>query len=247
MANTLKGWLTNNTVTADPNDKILVLESTGKADMNKIHEEMLAQDTGLRPETLSHVTTLFNRVCAQLLMNGYTLNTDLFQASPRFTGIVESGKWNPKKNNIYVSFTQDKVLREEIAKTSVHILGEKNDVMYILEVEDCKTGLKDGTATAGRNLIIRGAYLKITGTDATIGITLRNLKDNTVVKLDNDMIAHNNPSELTLLMPANTADGNYELTLCTQYSNQRLLKTPRSVSVNITFGQVSDGDKPEEL
>ena len=247
MANTLKGWLTDNTVTADPNDKILVLESTGKADMKKIYEEMLAKNTGLSAETLTHATTLFFRTCAQLLMNGYTLNTDLFQASPRFTGVVESGKWNPAKNNIYVSFTQDKVIREEIAKTSVHILGEKNDIMYILEVEDRKTGLKDRTATAGRNLIIRGASLKIAGTDEAVGITLRNLKDNTVVKLDEDMIAHNNPSELTLLMPADTADGNYELTVSTQYSNHYLLKTPRSASVNITFGQVSDGDKPEEL
>ena len=247
MANTLKGWLTDNTVTADPNDKILVLESNGKADMNKVFKEMLAQDTGLRPETQVHVVTLFLRTCAQLLMNGYQLNTDLFQATPRFTGVIESGKWNPKKNSIYVSFTQDKILREEIAKTSVHILGEKNDVMYILEVEDCKSGLKDGTATAGRNLIIRGAYLKVAGTDAAVGITLRNLEDNKVVKLDDDMIAHNNPSELTLLMPANMADGNYELTVTTQYSNQRLLKAPRSASVNITFGQVSDGDKPSEL
>ena len=29
MANTLKGWLADNTVTTDPNDKILVLESAG--------------------------------------------------------------------------------------------------------------------------------------------------------------------------------------------------------------------------
>lgn len=38
MANALKGWLANNTVTADSkdsNDKILVLKSTGKADMKK--------------------------------------------------------------------------------------------------------------------------------------------------------------------------------------------------------------------
>ena len=48
-------------------------------------------------------------------------------------------------------------------------------------------------------------------------------------------------------MPADTADGNYELTVSTQYSKNYLLKAPRSASVNITFGQVSDGDKPEEL
>ena len=49
-------------------------------------------------------------------MNGYNVNTGLFYAVPRFTGIVEKGLWNPLKNGIYVSFIQDKVLREEIAK-----------------------------------------------------------------------------------------------------------------------------------
>lgn len=66
MANTLKAWLTDNTVTADPNDKILVLESTGKADLDKVLEEMQAEDTGLRPETQAHVVALFQRKCARL-------------------------------------------------------------------------------------------------------------------------------------------------------------------------------------
>ena len=50
-------------------------------------------------------------------MNGYNVNTGLFYAVPRFTGLIEGGRWNPEKNSIYVSFNQDKVLREEIAKT----------------------------------------------------------------------------------------------------------------------------------
>ena len=80
MANTLKGWLADNSVTSDPNDRILVLESTGKADINKVYEEMLAEDTGLRRETIVHVTTLYERICARLLMNGWYLNTGLFYA-----------------------------------------------------------------------------------------------------------------------------------------------------------------------
>ena len=66
MTNTLKGWLADNTVTTqDKTDKILVLESAGKADSNKVYEEMLAEDTGLRRETIVHVTTLYERVCAR--------------------------------------------------------------------------------------------------------------------------------------------------------------------------------------
>ena len=39
-----------NSVTPDPKDKIFVLETTGKADIHKIYEEMRAEDTGLRLE-----------------------------------------------------------------------------------------------------------------------------------------------------------------------------------------------------
>ena len=70
MANTLKVWMAPNSVTSDPNDKIFVLETTGKADIDNIYEEMRADDTGLRPETIVHVVTLFERVCARLLTNG---------------------------------------------------------------------------------------------------------------------------------------------------------------------------------
>lgn len=251
MTNILKGWLVDNTVTADPNDKILVLESTGKADSERVYEEMLAEDTGLRRETIVHVSTLYERVCARLLMNGYQLSTGLFYAVPRFTGVIKGGKWDPEQNNIYVVFNQDKVMREEIAKTSVHILGEKPDVMYILEVEDRKTGLRDRSATPGRNLFVRGAYLKVAGTDKSVGVFLRNHADSKETRLDDDMIVRNNPSELILLMPADLADGEYDLVIRTQYSSKHVLKVPREVSTVITVGEGGggggDSESPDEI
>ena len=92
-----------------------------------------------------------------LILNGYSVNTGLFRAVPQLKGVVEGGAWNKENNSIYVSFTQDKALREAIAKTVVEILGEKSNIMYILETEDRKTGLKDGSATAGHNFFVRGA------------------------------------------------------------------------------------------
>ncbi|WP_455640265.1 DUF4469 domain-containing protein [Parabacteroides sp.] len=244
MANTLKAWMAPNTVTSDPNDKILILETTGKADINKVYEEMLAEDTGLRIETIVHVVTLFERICARLLMNGWQLNTGLFYAVARFLGVVEGGRWDTEKNKIYISFVQDKVIREEIAKTSVSILGTKSDVMYIIEVEDRKTGLKDGSLTPGRNFFVRGANLKITGTDEAIGVSLRNTASDAVIKLDADMITTNKPSELTLLIPADLPEGNYELTVTTQFAGgNNTLKAPRSVSYPVHY-QKEEDDRP---
>lgn len=247
MQNTLKGWLADNTVTTDnKDDKILLLESAGSVNLDAIYEEMLTEDTGLRKETIVHVVTLFLRVVARLILNGYSVNTSLFRAVAKFTGVIESGKWNAEKNSVYVSFTQDKIIREEIAQTSVSILGLKADVMYILETEDKKTQRKDGSATAGRNLFVRGAMLKVVGTDPNVGVTLTS-EAGTVTKLEADEIVINKPSELTLLIPASLAAGAYTLTVTTQFSKSTvLLKSPRSASTTVYIGGKPDDSSGNE-
>lgn len=251
MLNKLKGWIAPNTVTKDPNDKILILDPAGKIGLDKVYEEMRAEDTGLRQETLVHVVTLYERVIARLLMNGYHVNTGLFYAVPRFTGLIEKGRWNPEKNNIYVSFTQDKVLREEIQKTEIDIQGEKADLMFVIDTEDRSNGLTDGSMTPGRNFAIRGAYLKVEGDDPAVGITFVNTETKAQVKLTSDMFAVNNPSELIFLVPTGLPDGNYELTICTQYmKGKSLLKTPRSITISVHIGEAGgggDSESPDEI
>lgn len=247
MLNKLKGWITPNTVTKDANDKILILDPAGKIGLDKVYEEMKAEDTGLRQETLVHVVTLYERVIARLLMNGYHVNTGLFYAVPRFTGVIEGGRWDAKNNSIYVSFTQDKVLREEIQKTEISILGEKADLMYVIETEDCSTGHTDGSMTPGRNFAIRGAYLRVEGDQASVGITFVNTETQAQVKLTADMFAVNNPSELIFLVPTGLPAGNYELSIRTQYMRSKtLLKQPRSTSVNVFVGS-GQSESPDEI
>lgn len=64
---------------------------------------------------MRHSVTLYNRVLTDLILNGYSVNTGLFRAVAQLTGVIEGGVWNKEKNSIYVSFTQDKALREAIA------------------------------------------------------------------------------------------------------------------------------------
>ena len=246
MLNTLKGWLADNSVTTDnKDDKILLLESSGKAGLEQIYKEMKEEDTGLRMETIVHVVTLFLRVVMRLILNGYSVNTGIFRAVAQFVGVVEKGQWNPATNSVYVSFTQEKLLREEIAKTKVEILATKANVMYILEVEDRKTGLKDGTATPGRNFFVRGSHLKVVGSNPAVGVTLTDSTGN-VTKLVDDELSINKPSELTLLLPAGLKDDTYTLTVCTQYSQSaQLLKEPRSVSTTIVVGTPSGGGEDD--
>ncbi|MBP3517014.1 MAG: DUF4469 domain-containing protein [Parabacteroides sp.] len=248
MKHTLKGWLADNAVTADnTTDKILLLESAGAMNKEDILEKMFAANTGLQPETLRHVVDLYHRIVLDALLEGMQVNTGLFYGVAKFVGVVDGGKWNPEKNSVYVSLTQGQELRQGIAETAVSILGEKANVMYILETEDRKTKLKDGSATAGKNLFVRGAMLKVMGDDPSVGVTLTNDKGE-VTKIDDDDITINKPSELTLLLPASLADGEYALTVTTQYSKGNVsLKSPRSASTQIWIGgkPTSGGDDEE--
>lgn len=119
--------------------------------------------------------------------------------------------------------------------------------MYILETEDRKTGLKDGSATAGHNFFVRGAMLKVVGDHESVGVTLTDSKGATT-KLTDDQITINNPSSLTLLLPADLAEGEYTLTVTTQYGSAgHILKTPRSVSTQIWVGgKPADGGGDSE-
>ena len=125
MQNKLRGWLADNSLTADPKDRILVLESAGNAGLDDIYKEMREEDTGLRQETLVHVVTLYERIVARFLMNGFSVNTGLFHAIPRFTGIIEKAFGTPKRTASTSLLSRDKVIREEIAKTEIVIEGEK--------------------------------------------------------------------------------------------------------------------------
>ena len=123
--------------------------------------------------------------------------------------------------------------------------------MYILATEDRKTGLKDGSATAGHNFFVRGAMLKVVGDHESVGVTLTDSKGATT-KLTDDQITINNPSSLTLLLPADLAEGEYTLTVTTQYSNSYTLKVPRSISTPIWIGGKpadggGDSESPDEV
>ena len=243
--NVIKAWLADNTVTTDDkNDKIFIVETGQTYDLDDIVDLLHQQESGLRQETILHVVKLYNRVVAELLLNGNNVNAGLFYAVPKLRGTAMGGKWDPEHNSIYVSFTRGADLRKSIAETMVEILGEKANVMYILEIEDRDTGLKDGTVTAGRGVFVRGASLKVVGDDPSVGITLTPAEGEPIKLAANDIFV-NNPSELLLILPTGLEDGTYTLTITTQYSRSSsgTLKTPRSVSKTVFVGGIDDPEQ----
>ena len=74
MKKALKGWLIDNSVTTDNRDgQDPAVTFNGSLDLDDVLEEMQKQDTGLRPETMRHSVTLYNRVLTDLILNGYSV------------------------------------------------------------------------------------------------------------------------------------------------------------------------------
>lgn len=245
MSNEIKyqinGQLADNTVTVDnKEDVVLVPVYAGSADQDRIIAEMKAEDSGLREETIRHVFDLEKRIVKRLLMSVIPVNTGLYHAAVGFRGVIEGSQWNPQKNSIVVNFIVGADLREAIKNTTVNIIGEKGAAMFVSGVLDASTRAQDASATAGRAFTLTGSRLKIAGTDASVGITLTSA-DGVVTKIPQDLYVTNDPSRLTFIIPAELADGVYELKVTTQYNGSGLLKSPRSVVKPIYIGRKPEG------
>ncbi len=247
----LKAWLVDNTVTTDDKtDKIFSLETTRSIDKDIILDRMVAKNPGVRRETMALGLELMEEVVIEALMNGESVNTGLFRGVAQFRGVSRKNAWDVAANSIYVSFTQGKALREAIKDTRVDVLGERPAKFYISSGLDAATRATDFSATAGRNFTLYGKNLTVAGSDPSVGITLTSTTG-TVTKIDTDMIVLNTPSRLIILLPSSLEDGEYTLTVTTQYggNGSTLLKKPRGTSHTIYIGKAPEGgstEKPEE-
>ncbi len=237
---TLNVQLADNVITVeDKNDKIAVLVPAGTADKQRVISEIMEVNPGLERETVEAVLNLENRVVKKLLLTGFRVNTGLYSAVAQPSGVVEGNRWDPEKNSLYVSFTQGSDMRAAIGETSVNIIGEKGNAMYISGGQDSATGAMGFTATAGRNFILTGARLKVAGNAPEVGVTLTSAATGTVTEITTDMLAVNDPRKLILLIPAGLADGEYTLSVTTQFSGNSTqpLKSPRTVEQVIYIGK----------
>ena len=241
--NLLKAWKVDNTITTDDKtDKIFQLETARSTDLQLILDRMVAKNPGVLRGTMQLSVDLYNEVVAEAVMNGESVNTGLFRAVAQLKGLAGQA-WNPKVNSIYVSLTQGKTLREAIQNTNVEVLGDRPVKFYIGSSSDAATRATDFSATAGEAFTVYGKNILPAGSDPSVGVTLTNLSTNTVTKLEDKKIVLAEPSRLILNLPAGLADGEYILTIPTQYkgSSTEFLKEPRSTSQSIYIGSAPSG------
>jgi hypothetical protein len=230
----LKGFTVDNTLTtADLSDKRLILVATRSVDQSFVIQRIVEAYPGITPTVVEAAIKQFNDMVSDLVCQGYTVNTDLCRFAPSFKGLIRGNVWNPETNSIHVSITQGKALREAISDTTVEILGEKPDAMYIASTEDGATRFGDNSATAGAQFTLYGRNLKIVDGSLTLTDASGNVTD-----IPTSQIAVNEPKKLIFFIPAGLKEGDYTVTVTTKYSaGSHPLTEPHIATQVITIGQ----------
>jgi hypothetical protein len=226
----IKALLYDNQLTEDPNDFVARVSSERSLSISDICQSAVTRGGADIPaSTMEHATNLFLKEMAYRLCDGFSVNTGYFTASVHIRGSFEgpNEKFNPEKHHVLFEFHQGTILRKELELVSVDILGVADVGAMITQVLDIKTGSVNEIITSKRNLKITGHKIKIAGEKPENGIYFVPTDGSNPVKVGEDEIVINNPSELMILTPA-LSSGKYQLKITTQFAVGSVLNTPRT-------------------
>ncbi len=232
---TLNVQSVDNPLTKEAGDKRFVLVSNGTADFDRVISEIMAVNPGLERETVEAVVKLEHRTIMRLTLSGMRVSNGLFSAVASPKGRA-GASWDPAVNQLNITIAQGAEWREAIRQTTVNVLGDKAEVMYVSGTTDAATRATDRTATPGYPFTVEGNYLKLVGEDPGVGITLIS-EEGTETRIDPAMVAVNEPKKLVFFIPATLEAGAYTLRIATQYtSTGNLVKSPRTVESALYIG-----------
>ena len=143
--------------------------------------------------------------------------------------IGDNATWDSSQHSLTVNATPTAEVREAVKATSVNIRGMAASGLFVNSVTDVTTGVVNSRLTPGGGVNLSGSRIKIDGSDAGVGIHLINQQTSETIAIPQTSLLVNDPSKLTFVIPATLPDGDYKLSITTQFSAQgRDLNKPRS-------------------
>lgn len=225
-SNTLFVDLYDNVLTERKGDYFGKVANTGTMRNADIASRIVAKRSEYRPETIVNILDLADQEKVSALAEGKSIIDGVGQLLPSISGSFEGGlaAFDKSLHKLGVTYTMGKSLREAFDSVSITTRTATAGIT-INSVLDSMTGEVSGKITPLSNLVINGVNLRVAGDNASNGVYL--------TKTDGQpqavrLIVHNNPSQLTVLLPE-LEDGEYTLSITTQYStSSKLLKDPRT-------------------
>ena len=214
-------WQRANTLTPD-NDRDCIAEVKqphGTRGNEDIADKIVKERSEYRRDTILTILKMRDQAVKEFIEEGDSFRDGLIQLSPRVTGVweTEDAPFDPQVHRRTLDMTMTADLRATLEEIGVNNLGKKEATSKISSVTNSATGLKDGTAPIGDDLIIEGDKIKIADeTDSEQGVFFIDSegKEHRV----NRRLTDNKPSRLTARVPADIAEGDLQLIIRTKFS-----------------------------
>jgi hypothetical protein len=199
--------------------------------INDLVNIAVSRRTDLNPSTLKTAFELITNVAKEALVNGGSVNFGLGYLSLGVNGVFigDNAQWDASQHALSIKFSPTSELREEVKSAKVNVRGMAASGTFINMLTDVASGETNSRLTRGGGVNLTGSKLKIDGDDASVGVSLINQTTNDVVAIPRKSILVNDPSKITFIVPADLAEGDYKLSITTQFAGaSKLLKEARS-------------------
>ncbi|MDR0370514.1 MAG: DUF4469 domain-containing protein [Prevotellaceae bacterium] len=196
---------------------------------NDLADAIVQRNMGIsRPEALAMLQAAAE-IQLEWIRAGHSVNMQLAHYHPTIPGVYGEGEL-PKEAVVRV--TPSKKVTEAAKKITLRHVEAVNPISIDF-VHDVKSDTTNDKVTSGGTVKISGHNVRIAGTEPTVGVRFIDTEDPGIVydvpKVD---IIVNNRSELMVIAPQMVSGKTVTIKITTQYSGSKLLKDPRSTTLN---------------
>jgi len=231
-------YLIDNTVTADPTDKVAKVKTRKTKSVDDIAARIVQERTEYRKETIVNIIRLANAAKLEFLSQGEMVNDGLIIYEPSITGnFYENTDFVDSRNKCIVNtrVTGDVHTMLKQVKGVYNGLTLDNGGAAITGVTDTVTGSATGTVTPGKTITITGKKIRVVpeeGETVESCITYTHHGTQQVVYQE-DVPVINDPSKIVLQLPM-LDTGSWTLTIKTLFStSDTKLKAARYITAKM--------------
>ena len=244
--------LYDNALTEKEGDCVARPRINGTLHNADIARRIVEKRTEYRAETSENILRMADDEKSLAIASGMSVVDGVGQYIVQIKGVFAKATdpFDAEKHSLTVAYTSGKTLRKRLLETEVVTNGAATVGPVIGGLTDSSTGKDDGTFTPGMPIVVGGSNIKISGTNEANGFYfVPAAEGNTPVKAK--VIVHNNPSQLTVMVPADLAAGDYYISITTQYGRTANVKEPRTYKYPILLSTAGSGegegggDRPE--
>jgi hypothetical protein len=222
----LKYSLFKNPMTPDPDDRMAVPSVSRRLGISDVFANMVSRGSTI---TTAEAQSVYEELCLsveQLLREGNSIVTSLFNIAPSIVGTFngDDDNYDPKRHKVKLRITPGLRLRMVEEKIVVEKVPPRKRQPVLLHFFDGTSETQNEIITPGGGARIAGSLLKYDEADSQQGIFFINTADGARTRISGKLLG-NKRRELIFMIPKNLMTGTYRIEVRSAPDGVKTLRT----------------------